>query len=156
MEANPTVPPLPIDKPIWKKPWFWWITAGAAGCFGFLALFVLATFLVPNVVQKFQFTSRKKAEADIVAIQSALTEYSVANGGKYPESLEALVTPDVHGWTYLNAMHVPKDPWGRTYVYEPPGPGNPRPRIFTLGKDGKPGGEGDSADIDSSSVDRAR
>jgi general secretion pathway protein G len=149
METSASAPPLPIEKPIWKKPWFW-IVAAAAGCLGVLTLCILATFVVSDeVVQKFRFASRKKAEADLVALRNALTEYATANGGKFPDSLQGLVTPDVQGRTYLDSKKVPLDPWGRTYLYEPPGPGNPRPRICSYGKDGQPGGEGDDADLDS-------
>jgi general secretion pathway protein G len=152
METTENVPPLPGEKPIWKRGWFWLIAAGAAGCLGFLVLGVLATLVVPNVLVKFHLASRKKAEADIVAIKNALTEYAVVNGGKFPDSLQGLVTPDIHGRTYLDTPSVPKDPWGRAYLYEPPGPGNPHPRVLSYGKDGQPGGEGDDADLDGGSL----
>jgi general secretion pathway protein G len=109
---------------------------------------LLATLVVPNVLQKFAFASRKKAEADLVSIKNALTEYAVANGGKFPDTLEVLVTPDVNGHTYLDTTKIPKDPWGREYMYEAPGPGQPQPRVYSYGKDGQQGGEGDDADID--------
>jgi hypothetical protein len=48
---------------------------------------------VPNVLQKFSFASRKKAESDMVAIRHAITEFAVANGGKFPDRLQILVTP---------------------------------------------------------------
>jgi hypothetical protein len=41
------------------------------------------------------------------------------------------------------------DPWKHPYVYQGPTAGHPRPRVVSLGADGKPGGEGESADIDS-------
>ncbi len=149
MEANPSPQSLPIEIPIWKKPWFWILAAGVAGCFGLVILGLLVTFLVPDP----HYASRSKAKADIVAIRNAVTEYAVANGGKFPDSLQALVAPDVQGHTYLNATSVPKDPWGRVYVYDPPGPGNPQPVIRSYGKDGRPGGQGDDADLDSASAD---
>ena len=85
---------------------------------------LLATLVVPNVLQKFAVASRKKAQVDLVQIKNALTEYAVNNGGKFPDSLEVLVTPDVNGHTYLDQTKIPKDPWGREYMYEPPGRGN--------------------------------
>jgi general secretion pathway protein G len=45
---------------------------------------------------------------------------------------------------------VPVDPWKDPYVYAPPGNGSDEPVITSLGKDGKPGGTGDDADISSS------
>jgi general secretion pathway protein G len=113
---------------------------------------LLATLVVPNVLSKFAFASRKKAEVDITQIVSALNEYSIRNGGKFPDSLEVLVTPDVNGQSYLEQAHVPKDPWGHEYLYEPPGPGQPQPIVRSYGKDGQPGGEGDDADMDNISI----
>jgi general secretion pathway protein G len=106
---------------------------------------LLATLVVPNVLQKFFTAAQEKAKADITAIVSALNEYAIRNNGKYPESLEALVTPDPNGYRYLQAQKVPKDPWKQEYLYEPPTPGSgqPDPRVYSYGKDGQPGGDDD-------------
>ena len=87
-----------------------------------------------------------------MSIESALEEFAIANGGKYPDSLEVLVTPDTNGQTFLEGTRVPKDAWGHEYFYEPPGPGNPYPLVRSYGKDGQPGGEGDDADIHNLSI----
>lgn len=109
---------------------------------------ILATVVVPNVWQKFFAGQRAKVKVDIMAIDSALREYAMNNAGKYPDSLDPLITPDANGQKYLQMNKLPKDPWNNEYGYEPPAPGNPNPRIFTYGKDGMQGGEGDDADID--------
>jgi general secretion pathway protein G len=44
------------------------------------------------------------------------------------------------------------DPWQHPYVYIEPTPEHPKPRVLSLGADGKPGGEGECADIDSDEV----
>jgi general secretion pathway protein G len=113
---------------------------------------LLATLVVPNVLQKFAFASKKKAQVDISTIDAALKEYAIANGGKFPDSLEALVTPDVNGHTFLDQNKIPKDPWGNEYMYEAPGPGQPQPKVYSYGKDGQAGGEGDDADFDNISI----
>lgn len=113
---------------------------------------LLATLVVPNVVGKLMKANRAKAEADIVAIASAVTQYAIDNGGRYPDSLEALVQPDANGDNYLDRETVPKDPWGNEYVLEPAPSGSRRFRVFSYGKDGVPGGEGDDADIDNISI----
>jgi general secretion pathway protein G len=113
---------------------------------------ILATIVVPNVMQKFFQGQRAKATADIVSITSALKEYAMANAGKYPDSLEVLVTPDLNGYRFLNQKSIPKDPWNEEYGYEPPSPGNPEPRVFSFGKDKALGGEGDNADIDNDTI----
>jgi len=43
---------------------------------------------------------------------------------------------------------VPADPWGHAYVYRQPGQGPGREfELFSYGRDGKPGGTGEDADI---------
>ena len=72
--------------------------------------------------------------------------------GRYPndaEGLRALVErpATVQGWNgpYLK-KGLPVDPWGAAYQYKFPGR-HGGPDIFSLGADGKPGGESDNADI---------
>jgi general secretion pathway protein G len=113
---------------------------------------LLATLVVPNILKKFAFAQEGKAKVDITSIENALTEYNVTNGGKWPDSLEALVTPDVNGHTFIKGTKIPKDPWGNEYMYDPPEQGRPEPRIYSYGKDGQVGGEGDNADIDNFTI----
>lgn len=91
---------------------------------------------------------RSKVRADILSINDALMQYTILNDGKYPDSLVVLITPDANGKAFLAGNKVPLDPWGREYHYQPPADGNPNARIYTYGKDGKPGGTGEDADID--------
>ena len=51
------------------------------------------------------------------------------------------------GWTgpYLK-KGVPADPWGHAYVYRTPGQKGEF-ELFSYGRDGKPGGSGEDADI---------
>ncbi|NUP95670.1 MAG: type II secretion system major pseudopilin GspG [Planctomycetaceae bacterium] len=116
---------------------------------------LLAMVVVPNVLDRLGFAQKKKAEMDIGALDSALDTYAIENGGRYPESLEILVTPDENNRTFLkNYKTVPNDPWGNPYIYEPP-QGGADAKIISYGKDGQPGGEGDDADIDSVSMRNA-
>jgi len=107
---------------------------------------LLATLVVPNVVRRLFTATRAKAEADIVTIAQSLEQYAVENMGTYPETLEALVTPDENGHTFLNRETVPTDPWGQPYIYEPPSGGR-KLNVISYGKDKQAGGEGDDADI---------
>jgi general secretion pathway protein G len=131
-----------------------WITAGlgCSGLGGIVLLVVLTALVLPNVLYEFSITHCGKAKPDIAAIEAALKEYSNRNGGRFPDSLEELVIPDVDGNAYLDTKQVPRDPWGREYIYIPPGPGQPRPIIRSYGRDGQPGGKGDDADIDNLSL----
>ena len=49
------------------------------------------------------------------------------------------------GGPYLKKA-VPADPWGRPYIYKLPGD-HGEIDLWSLGKDGQPGGSGDGADI---------
>ena len=101
---------------------------------------ILAAIIVPNIMDKPAAAKITKAKADIRAIESALNMYKL-DKHDYPstdEGLEALV-PD-----YL--PRLPKDPWDRPYQYLNPGTHGPID-IYTLGRDGQPGGEGEDADL---------
>lgn len=73
--------------------------------------------------------------------------------GRYPtteESLKALVEQPAtatnwHG-PYLKKNQVPKDPWGRDYLYRSPGE-HSKYDLYSYGQDGTEGGEGEDEDI---------
>jgi len=128
------------------------ITGGIASL-GLMAALVLHR--APREVRS-SFALRKKAEADLLAIESALRGFSLANRGKYPDSLEWLVTPDLNGYTFLDRTSIPEAPWGRVCVYTPPAPDRQHPSVLSCGRDGRPGGAGEDADIDLISIRNAR
>jgi general secretion pathway protein G len=98
----------------------------------------------------------KKAEMDVVSISSAVDAFIVIHFGVAPEGLDELVHPDERGHTLLLGWsEAPRDPWGRPYRYEPL-PREPGYRVFTLGRDGVPGGSGEDADIDNFTMGTAR
>lgn len=101
-------------------------------------------------------STSQKARADISDIKQALDAYAMYNDGDYPATLTPLVTLDQNGHRYFSQRTIPTDPWGMEYGYEPPTPGHPQPRVFTLGKDKKPGGTGDDADIDHDAIANGR
>jgi general secretion pathway protein G len=108
---------------------------------------LLATLVVPNVVKRLFTAQTTKAKADITAIAGAVEGYALENNGRFPDSIQELVTPDENGFTFLDRETVPVDPWGNEYVYEPP-EGGTKFRVLTYGEDGVPGGEGKDRDID--------
>ena len=107
--------------------------------------------LIPNQAYVNYTPPSVKAKIDVQAIVQSLTAYANNNGGSYPDSLVPLVMPDTNGHAYLEGYNgkIPKDPWKREYLYDPPTPEHPRPRVRSLGSDGKPGGSGTAEDIDS-------
>jgi hypothetical protein len=94
------------------------------------------------------FDSRQKALHDVIAIQSGLIEYAVANGCRFPDHLDQLVSQDLEGRVYVDGPRIPKDSWGREYRYEAPSGTRRTPRVICYGRDGRPGGTGDDEDID--------
>lgn len=108
---------------------------------------LLATVVVPNVVAKFSTAQITKATADIRQLQSAVEDFYINNSGRYPDSLEQLITPDANGRKFLDRDTVPKDPWGNEYVYYPPRGGEVSIEILSYGADGAQGGEGKDKDI---------
>jgi len=115
---------------------------------------LLAAIIVPKVMSRPDEARVVAARADIAAINQALKLYRLDNTF-YPsteQGLQALVQrpttqPAPANWKqggYLD--RVPKDPWGREYIYLNPGV-NGEIDIFSFGADGQPGGEGTNADI---------
>lgn len=131
------------------------VRSAAIGLGGLVGLGLIATLVAQSVIREFATTHCvPKLERDLRWIDGALEDYVLAHGGRFPDSLQILVTPDVNGDTYLDMTRVPKDPWGREYFYEPPRPDQPLPIVRSYGRDGQPGGEGDDADIDNISIRR--
>ena len=113
---------------------------------------ILASIVVPKIISRPDEARVVKAKQDVLAIQNALDLYKLDNGF-YPstdQGLMALVekptsSPTPNNWKqYLKSL--PKDPWGRDYLYLNPGE-HGEVDVFTYGADGKPGGTGTNADI---------
>ena len=120
---------------------------------------LLISVVAPTVLNRADEARIQKAQADFKAIETALKIYRLDNF-VYPtteQGLEALVTkpndPAIRNWKpggYLDRL--PKDPWGNGYQYLNPG-NNGEIDIYTLGRDGRPGGEGLDADIGNWNID---
>ena len=109
---------------------------------------IIATLAMPNVPAMLRRAFGGTVKANITTISSSVENYQINNQGRCPESLEELVTPDSNGETYIKGRKVPKDPWGNEFQYDPPMPGSRGYRVYTYGKDGVPGGEGEDMDVD--------
>jgi general secretion pathway protein G len=108
---------------------------------------LLATLVVPNVMKKLFAANETVIATNCKSIGEAVTEYAIDHGFEYPDTLDQLYEPDANGQAYLKGGSVPKDPYGNVYLYDPPSDGD-NFRVYSLGKDGVPGGEGENADID--------
>ena len=112
---------------------------------------LLVTMVVPNVMRNLTKSNVTIAKTDIVQINQALQAYAQNNGMNYPDSLDELLEPDADGYKFLDYEEIPLDPWNMPYMYDPPTSGNDY-RIYTYGKDGVPGGEGENSDMDQKSI----
>ncbi len=115
---------------------------------------ILAAIVVPRVMEHPGEARQVRAKQDIQAIVTALNIYKLDNY-TYPSSeqgLDALVhkpsgSPDAPNFKpggYLD--RVPVDPWKHPYLYVHPGQ-HGDVDVYSLGADGKPGGDGEAKDI---------
>lgn len=104
-------------------------------------------------------------QADKAKVQTAETQVKMLRGAlqtmrldisRWPTEQEGLGlltnkpanAGDARGWAgpYLDDA-VPSDPWGNPYQYSPSPAGDSPVTLYSWGADGKPGGEGQDADI---------
>jgi general secretion pathway protein G len=124
-----------------------------------IILGLLAGLVLPRILGQEEKAKVEAAKVQIRSLEGALDAYKLDNGF-YPttdQGLDALIKkPEVgripNKWReggYLKPARIPKDPWGKDYVYLSPGNEGREYDIVSLGADNEPGGEGNSADIES-------
>jgi len=114
---------------------------------------LLATVIVPRILNRPEQARRMKAKIDIRNIESALALFKT-DTGRFPttsQGLEVLVSdPGIEGYNsdaYLDK--APSDPWGNKYIYISPGVHRKDYDLESYGRDGEDGGTADNADIES-------
>ncbi len=124
---------------------------------GVVILGLLATIIMPKILDRPEQARRMKTKVDIRGIESALALFKT-DTGRFPttsEGLEVLVSNQgIKGYNaggYLDK--VPSDPWGTKYVYISPGVNSRDYDLKSYGQDGESGGAEDSADIESWNLD---
>ncbi len=102
---------------------------------------LLATIVVINVMPATDRANTTKVKADVATLEQGVEMYRL-NTNAYPPSgeLQLLLSEKL-------VKRLPNDPWGRAYVYQNPGRDGREFDIYSLGADGREGGEGDDADI---------
>lgn len=112
---------------------------------------LLAAYVAPRYFTQVGKSEVKLARMQIDGLEKALDQYR-ADTGHYPsteQGLVALVTrPDTEAkWAgpYLKRS-LPMDPWGNAYIYRQPGEHGDLD-LSSFGRDGRPGGAGEDADI---------
>ena len=116
---------------------------------------ILATLVAPNVFQHVGAAKTATAKSQIEMVGAALDAYRLDNGA-YPTTQQGLgalwdkptVDPPANWRGPYLRKPVPGDPWGRAYLYLFPGEQNPQGYdLLSYGGDGKPGGDGEDADV---------
>lgn len=112
---------------------------------------MLAGFVAPKFFAQIGKSQTKTARAQIDALEKSLDQYRL-DVGHYPtneQGLAALIERPAGEtkWAgpYLKKA-VPLDPWSNAYVYKFPGE-HGEYDLMSYGKDGQPGGTGESEDI---------
>ena len=108
---------------------------------------LLATIVALNVLPSGDQARVTRAKADLDTIQAGLDLYKLQNG-RYPSTSEGLAVLVQGKGAYLKGSAVPQDPWGRDYLYASPGQ-HGEADVWSLGADGKEGGDETNADIGS-------
>ena len=118
---------------------------------------LLATVVMPRMLNRPEQARRTKAKIDIRHIESALALFKI-DTGRFPTTSEGLAVlvsdPGIKGYdndVYL--VKVPLDPWGNKYIYISPGVRGKDYDLESYGKDGEDGGTEDNADIESWNLD---
>lgn len=114
---------------------------------------LLAGYVGPRYFSQIGKSEVKAAKAQIDALEKALDQYRL-DTGHYPRQEHGLaalrarpVSEPKWDGPYLK-KDIPLDPWGNPYVYRFPGMHGDFD-LISFGKDGKPGGDGESADVTS-------
>ena len=118
----------------------------------------LAAVIAPAVFRNVGDSKTAAARSQVELFAMALGSYRLDND-VFPsteQGLEALRTAPTSGdpprrWRgpYLSKVLAP-DPWGRPWLYLSPGRANPESfDLYSLGRDGKVGGEGEDGDVTS-------
>jgi general secretion pathway protein G len=103
---------------------------------------LLATVVIINVMPATDKAAATKAKADIATLEQGVEMYRL-NRMKYPDGENGLQAVVADGFV----KRLPKDPWGNDYKYAAPGRDGRQFDVYSLGADGREGGEGEDADI---------
>src|SRR5919198_3755611 len=112
---------------------------------------LLAGYVAPRYFSQVGRSEVQVARAQIESLEKALDQYRLdrRHSPSAEQGLDALVSRPANepNWNgpYLKKA-LPSDPWGRPYVYRVPGQKGEFD-LYSLGRDGRPGGSGEDADI---------
>ncbi|MBL4833566.1 MAG: type II secretion system major pseudopilin GspG [Pseudomonas sp.] len=123
---------------------------------------ILAAVVVPRVMDRPDQARITKVQSDVRALESALNLYRLDNFN-YPTTEQGLIAlvaqptgtdapRNYRSGGYIDRLQ--KDPWGNDYQYLRPGRDGRDYDLYSLGADGRPGGEGSNADVGNWNLDQ--
>jgi general secretion pathway protein G len=119
---------------------------------------LLAALVAPRLAGALGEGRVKTTRAQIEMLAAGVEQFNL-HAGRYPTKEEGLavlltkpenVADDKWQGPYVEKDFIPKDGWGRDFVYDFDDRG--RFVIRSLGADGRAGGDGDNADLDNRSA----
>ena len=118
---------------------------------------LLATMIMPKILNRPEQARRSKAKIDIRNIESTLALFKT-DTGRFPTTSEGLQVlaqdPGIKGYNSESYLEkTPLDPWGNSYIYLSPGIHRKDYDLKSFGKDGEQGGTDDNADIENWNID---
>ena len=119
-----------------------------------IILGLLAGLVAPRLFSRVGQSKIETARAQIRLLETGLDLYRL-DTGSYPPStlgLQALVqNSNMPNWSgpYLKQNSIPLDPWGNPYSYKCCPGDHGEYDLWSDGADGRPGGEGENADVTS-------
>jgi len=98
---------------------------------------LLASLIMPNLIGRYERAKEEIAKAQLEMLSSAIEAFRL-DMGRYPNTLDELINCNDPNWRgpYLAKRQIPKDPWGRDYIYKCPGEHGPYD-LYSLGPDGQ-------------------
>ncbi len=121
---------------------------------------LLMAVVATNVVGKIDKAKVQTTRASLKALHDAVIQFKL-DTDRYPSQevgLQELIEQpsDVTGWNpdgYLETTGIPKDAWGRDFIYELYPVSGKAFVIYSYGADGQEGGENFDADLLSTDAD---
>lgn len=112
---------------------------------------LLVGYVAPRYFSQVGKSEVGLARAQIDSLEKALDQYRL-DTGHYPSTEQGLAALQARpaneakwGGPYMRKA-IPPDPWGQPYRYQSPG-SHGEFDLYSYGKDGQSGGEGEAADI---------
>jgi general secretion pathway protein G len=135
----------------------WVYSVGIRLCVGLWLIFGIAQIWTRVQEMRRPVSRIATTLSQTAGFATAIQTYSLDNGAPptTEQGLEALIRPPTKppfalhwdGPYLADTQRLPADEWNRPYIYLSPGPSGEQFMVMSYGKDGKPGGVGEDADI---------